>query len=222
MTAPPSSAQRLLQLMEHNLDFVEILGADGVVQGVSAAIKPLGGYDPRDLIGCQYHEIIHPEDRVRAEESFARALRGTRSETVKFRYRAKGGSWRSILASTQSFLGDPAVHAVVVMTRDVTEQCDVEALLVLANSRVADLTERLTGAAEKQRRYIAAELHDDVSETAAEVERRQQRRAPGIEAAVEGLARKFDPELTRLDVAAQLIRLVRIVNSGDSRAQDRR
>jgi PAS domain S-box-containing protein len=164
MTAHPPSAQRLLQLMEHNLDFVEILGANGVVQGVSAAIKPLGGYDPGDLIGRQYQDIIHPEDRARAEESFARALRGTRSETVKFRYRAKGGSWRSILASTQSFLGDPAVHAVVVMTRDVTEQCDVEALLVLANSRVADLTEQLTGAAEKQRKYIAAELHDDVQQ----------------------------------------------------------
>jgi signal transduction histidine kinase len=50
------------------------------------------------------------------------------------------------------------------MTRDVTEQCDVEASLVLANSRVADLTEQLTGAAERQRKYIAAELHDDVQQ----------------------------------------------------------
>jgi signal transduction histidine kinase len=50
------------------------------------------------------------------------------------------------------------------MTRDVTELCDVEASLVLANSRVADLTEQLTGAAEKQRKYIAAELHDDVQQ----------------------------------------------------------
>jgi PAS domain S-box-containing protein len=150
--------------MEHNLDFVEILGANGEVQGVSAAIKPLGGYDPRELVGRQYQDIIHPEDRACAEKSFARALHGTRPETVKLRYRAKGGSWRSILASTQSFLGDPAVHAVVVMTRDVTEQCDVEASLVLANSRVADLTEQLTGAAERQRKYIAAELHDDVQQ----------------------------------------------------------
>ena len=148
MTTSLSPAQRLLQLMEHNLDFVEILGANGVVQGVSAAIKPLGGYDPRDLVGRQYQDIVHPEDRARAEEAFARALHGTLPETVKLRYRAKGGSWRTILASTQSFLRDPAVHAVVVLTRDVTEQCDVEASLVLANSRVADLTEQLIGAAE--------------------------------------------------------------------------
>src|ERR1700677_4401410 len=49
---------------------------------------------------------------------------------------------------------------------------------------------------------------------------REQRRPSGIEAAVERLARKFDPELTRLDVAAQLIRLVSIVYRANARAQD--
>jgi PAS domain S-box-containing protein len=164
MTASPSLPQRLLQLMDHNLDFVEFLGANGVVQGVSSAIKPLTGYDPRDLVGHGYQEIVHPEDRARAEKAFARALHGTRPEIIKIRYGGKNGSWRTILASATSFLADPAIHAVVVMTRDVTAQVDVEASLDLADSRVADLTEQLNGAAEKQRQYIAAELHDDVQQ----------------------------------------------------------
>jgi len=150
--------------MDHNLDFMEILGADGRVQGVSAAIKPLSGYDPQDFVGRQYTNIVHPEDRARAEETFARALHEQGPETTKLRYRTKDGSWRTILASTQSFLNDPAVRAVVVLTRDVTEQCYDEAALALANARVADLTEQLTGAAEKQRKYLAAELHDDVQQ----------------------------------------------------------
>jgi PAS domain S-box-containing protein len=164
MTATPSLPQRLIQLMDHNLDFVEFLGANGVVQGVSAAIKPLTGYDPRDIVGRGYQEIVHPEDRARAEQAFARALHGTRPEVIKLRYGGKDGSWRTILASATNFLRDPAIHAVVVMTRDVTEQCDVEASLDLANSRVADLTEQLNGEAEKQRQYIASELHDDVQQ----------------------------------------------------------
>jgi PAS domain S-box-containing protein len=156
--------QHLLRLMHHNLDFVEILGANGVLQSVTAAIKPLGGYDARDLIGGQYQDIVHPEDRARAAAALAHALHGTRAETVKLRYLAKGGSWRTILVSTQCFLGDPAFHAVVVPTRDVTEQCDAESSLVLANARVAELTEQLTRAEEKQRRFFAAELHDDVQQ----------------------------------------------------------
>ena len=164
MTEPSSLPQRFLQLMDHNLDFIELIDANGVVQGLSAAIKPLSGYEARELVGRPYQDIVHPEDRGRAEEAFARALHGTRPETVRLRYVGKGGSSRTILASAQSFLGDPAVHAVVVSTRDVTEQCDVESSLLLANSRVADLTEQLDGAAEKQRKYIAAELHDDVQQ----------------------------------------------------------
>jgi signal transduction histidine kinase len=36
--------------------------------------------------------------------------------------------------------------------------------LLLANAQVADLKERLTGAAEKERKYLAGELHDDVQQ----------------------------------------------------------
>lgn len=164
MTIAPSLTERLFGLMAHNPDFVELLGANGIVQAVSSAIKPLSGYDPCDLVGHHYQDILHPDDRDRAEESFSRAVHGTRSDTVKLRYRAIGGAERTILASTQSFLDDPAVHAVVVMTRDVTEQCGLEASLALANARVANLTDELTNAAEKQRKFLAAELHDDVQQ----------------------------------------------------------
>ena len=43
-------------------------------EGVSAAIKPLGGYDPQDLIGSKYQDIMHPDDRVRAASRCARSL----------------------------------------------------------------------------------------------------------------------------------------------------
>lgn len=46
----------------------------------------------------------------------------------------------------------------------LAEQAAVKASLVLANSRVADLTEQLTRATERQRKYLAAELHDDVQQ----------------------------------------------------------
>ena len=71
---------------------------------------------------------------------------------------------KNIPVSMQSSLDDPAVRAVTVATRDVTEQCGLEASLLLANAQVADLKEKLTGAAEKERKYLAAELHDDVQQ----------------------------------------------------------
>ena len=99
MTEPTSMPQGLIQLMDHSLDFVEILGADGVVEGVSAAFQRLSGYGPRDFVGRQYKSLVHPEDQARAEEALSRALHGTEPETVKLRYRKKDGLWRTILAS---------------------------------------------------------------------------------------------------------------------------
>ena len=164
MIALPSSPAPLLGLMDHSLDFIAIVGANGLVQGVSASIKPLGGYDPQELVGRRYQNIIHPDDRVRAARLFARTLKGTPPEPVKLRYRRKDGSWRTIVASAQSLPGDPAVRGVVILTRDVTEQCAAESLLALANSKVAKLTEELSKVEERQRMYIGAELHDDVQQ----------------------------------------------------------
>lgn len=164
MIAPLPVPQRLLLLMEHSLDFVELLGAEGVIEGVSAAIKPLGGYDPQDLIGCKYQDIIHPDDRVRAAHTFARVLHGDRAETITLRYQRKDGSWRTVQASTRNFLKDPAVRAVVVLTRDVTDQVNAEASLVQANAKLGRLSKQLIVAKKEERSYIAAELHDDVQQ----------------------------------------------------------
>jgi signal transduction histidine kinase len=70
----------------------------------------------------------------------------------------------NVLASTQSILDDPAVHAVVVATSDVIKQSGLEALLLLANAQVEDLKDKLKVAAVKERKYLAAELHDDVQQ----------------------------------------------------------
>jgi len=148
--------------MEHSLDFVELLGAEGVIEGVSAAIKPLGGYDPQDLIGCKYQEIIHPDDRVRAANAFSRVLRGDRAENVTLRYHCKDGSWRTVQASARNFLRDPAVRAIIVLTRDKTDQVNAEASLVQSNAELGRISKQLIVAKKEERSYLAAELHDDV------------------------------------------------------------
>jgi signal transduction histidine kinase len=71
---------------------------------------------------------------------------------------------KNIPTSTQNFLDDPAVNAVAAATGDVTGPCGLKASLLVANAQVADLKEKLTGAAEKERRYLAGELHDDVQQ----------------------------------------------------------
>jgi two-component system sensor histidine kinase UhpB len=46
----------------------------------------------------------------------------------------------------------------------LTDQRSLKASLLLANARVTELEKQLTGAAETERKYLAAELHDDVQQ----------------------------------------------------------
>jgi PAS domain-containing protein len=79
VSAALSESQRLLFLIDHSLDFVEFLGDGGTIKGVSGAIKTLGGYDPEQLIGTHYQDILHPQDCAAAAAAFGRVLRGAGS-----------------------------------------------------------------------------------------------------------------------------------------------
>jgi PAS domain S-box-containing protein len=156
--------QRLLVLMDHNLDFVEFVGSGGVIEGVSGAVKALGGYDPEHLIGRHYQDIVHLDDCARVAASFASLLRGEDAEPITLRYRHKDGSWRTVQASARNFLKDPAVRAIIVLTRDMTDQIHAEASLAHANIELRRLSQQLIMAQEKERGRIALELHDDVQQ----------------------------------------------------------
>jgi PAS domain S-box-containing protein len=156
--------QRLLLLMDHSLDFVEFLGGGGVIEGVSAAVKALGGYDPEHLIGRHYQDIVHPDDCARAAAAFASLLRGDDAKPITLRYRHKDGSWRTVQASARNFLDDPAVRAIIILTRDMTDQINAEASLAHANVELRRLSQQLILGQEKERSRIARELHDDVQQ----------------------------------------------------------
>jgi signal transduction histidine kinase len=65
------------------------------------------------------------------------------SESLPLWYRNKDGTWRTVRASACNLLDDPGVRAIVVLTRDVTEQIAAE---------------------ERERRSVVGELHEDVQQ----------------------------------------------------------
>lgn len=192
-----AARRRLLLLMDHSLDLVELLGDRGVIEGVSSAITALAGYEPADLIGRHYRELIHPDDCVAAEQAFARVLNDGHSGPVTLRYRRKDGAWRTIRAVARNCLADPAARAVVVLTRDITDQVDVEASLAEANVELHLLSQQLILAQETERNHLARELHDDVQQLLI-----------GLKLSLESAARSRATELpaTLIDRWMQLVR----------------
>jgi PAS domain S-box-containing protein len=154
----------VLLLMDHSLDFIELFAAAGIIESVTASVKSLAGYDPAELRGRHFEEFLHPQDCARAAEAFAHVLEGEPCEQIMLRYRRKDGSWRTVHVSARSFLDDPGVRAIVVFTRDVTEQIEAENSLAQAHADLRRLSRDLLLAQETERLRIASELRDDVQQ----------------------------------------------------------
>ncbi len=118
---------RFRTLIEHSSDVVTMLGADGQILYMSPSIQRVMGYTSEELVGESGFREIHPEDL----QDTAEALKGAIAQpgvprSFSLRVRHKDGSWRRVENVGTSFLDDPAIAAVVVNTRDVTERHAME------------------------------------------------------------------------------------------------
>ncbi len=115
--------RRFRALVERSRDGLVLLDDAGVVRYASPAAKALLGYEPDALVGRAALGFVHPDDQPEARQRLAAAL-ARPGEDVSVRFRAVGadGAPRRLEANACNRLDDPAVKAVVVHYRDVTER----------------------------------------------------------------------------------------------------
>lgn len=126
---------------------------------VNPAMEALLGSTAEQLCSRHFLEFVHPDDHLLSEAAFSDL---SRHPIVDFenRYQAKDGSWRwlhwRIAPHTDS------TSEVLAVARDITEQ-------KWAQNKLRDLADQVMTAQEEERRRIARELHDDVTQRLATV-----------------------------------------------------
>lgn len=114
-------------LIQNSSDMISILKPDGTIYYESPSVERLLGYSPDELIGRNAFEMIHSEDLPRVLDAFNEILQDHElSLSVKFRYKHKNGLWRVIESTGSNQLHNPVIAGIVVNSRDVTEQHQVE------------------------------------------------------------------------------------------------
>ncbi|HUI92551.1 MAG TPA: PAS domain S-box protein [Chitinivibrionales bacterium] len=117
------SEQRFKTLIENAFEGIAVVDRNGTVKYSSPGLTRILGFTPEDRYGANVFKNIHPDDSVRAQEAFGRALaHPLESFPIFLRYRRSDGSWRWLECVGKNLLDASAINGIVINYRDVSER----------------------------------------------------------------------------------------------------
>jgi diguanylate cyclase (GGDEF)-like protein/PAS domain S-box-containing protein len=142
-------------VVDNSRDVIVLGDLDGRRTYVSPGVKALTGWDPADLVGRMFHEVVHPADLTEVEMAM-RALRaGSEGGTLEYRTRKRDGEYFWAEGSLRVYR-DPATGypiGYLNLVRDISERKRTEEHLQSAYRAMETLVvvDALTGIANRRR-----------------------------------------------------------------------
>jgi PAS domain S-box-containing protein len=92
--------KRLQAVFESSADVITVVDRGGVILSQNHAARRVLGYEPAELVGNNFFQLIHEEDLAAAHFAFFHVVEGLQEHAmVQFRHRARDGSYRMIEAT---------------------------------------------------------------------------------------------------------------------------
>ncbi|MPM48587.1 hypothetical protein SDC9_95312 [bioreactor metagenome] len=143
-----------LMIQNSNDSFV-LMDAEGNQIFLNEAGADVTGYKKEELLGS-FEKVIHPDDLIKVQDAYLKVCSG--KDVVKVQYRhihkTKGFIWMEAVG--QNHFGNPAIKAVVLNVRDITELKTKEMLIQQQNEELQLLNQQkdklIVAEAEKSRK----------------------------------------------------------------------
>ena len=113
------------ELFEGMRDVVFSLTPDGVITILNPAFQASTGLEPVEWIGKPYVELVHPDDRARAEEQLQAALAGQPRDGPPLRLKSSRG-WSLAEFRSAPRIEDGRIVGIFGIARDVSERVSLE------------------------------------------------------------------------------------------------
>ena len=114
-------------IAENVTDIITRTNVNGIREYVSPGCLAVLGFRPEELVGTSHGEQLHPDDRPVIEASRRRMVADpTRAESVTVRVRHKDGRWLWLQSSAKIILEDGVPVGLIGVSRDVTEQVEID------------------------------------------------------------------------------------------------
>jgi PAS domain S-box-containing protein len=120
---------RFRALVEHSYDVITLVDEDLRVLYDSRSIEAVCGYTPEERLGHSIEGLLHPDDMPAVMARMAELRHTSKPLTFEYRFQHKDGGWRWGEAVAVNHLADPAIRAIVINHRDVSQRKVVEQAL---------------------------------------------------------------------------------------------
>ena len=115
--------KRMQLLLENASEVITIYEEDGRIRYVSPSVETILGYSQKELQGKSDIDRVHPNSREVTQGLFDQ-LRSKQNEklTVQLEYKTKDGNYVWLEATGTNFMSNPAIHGIILNSRDITER----------------------------------------------------------------------------------------------------
>jgi PAS domain S-box-containing protein len=152
------SEERFRGIIEHSHDVIMLLDEDATIIYTSPAFSRLLGYETWEVLGETFFTLVHDEDHRRIKHDLMRMISVWADEgmSLEYRFRRKDGTWRYFETIATNLLKTETVRAVVLNSRDVTQQKMIEDELEKYRQHLEELVARRTREVEEANRRADA------------------------------------------------------------------
>lgn len=129
-------------IAEHTQDLICVLDKDGYFIYLNSSFEKVLHYDKNSLIGTNYFQIIHPNDRDYIIKLFEESYLKRTTQTTEVRYKDSLGEWHTFESVGNWIIdseGNP--DKIVIISRDLTERQKWEETIVQAKEKAEESAE---------------------------------------------------------------------------------
>jgi PAS domain S-box-containing protein len=169
-----ANEKRFRLLIQNISEVVAMVDSQGVIKFISPQVERVLGFYTSDLIDRNVFDFIHPDDRTRAREEYARTVED-HGEGIPslLRFRNARDRYVPMEIIANNLRNDPEVTGVIFTARDLSYRKELEDTVRRANAdldkRVQERTMELARAnaalrlENQQRRYAEKQLQKSIS-----------------------------------------------------------
>src|SRR5579863_7020515 len=126
---------------EMSSNVISLVNVAGEVLYASASSATIFGYLPKELMGLNTVDLIHPEDRGHSRRALLMVLARPPSLCqVRVRVRRKSGEWCWVESTISNLIDEPHIGAILVNCREIEDR--IEAREQLQRRRIKELKRR--------------------------------------------------------------------------------